>query len=194
MKTLALKTRTYRKFKENERLGDDFLQSLVELARLGGSAQNGQPWQYQIINEEQLCGNVFPFLGWAGYLKDWKGPAPGQRPAAYILCWLNTTWQKGAEIHAQFDLGIASQNILLGAMAHGVGGCRIGAFNPKLADLFNAPEELQLKLVIALGKPDEEVVLEKMENGDVKYWRDSKEIHHVPKRSLEEVVITLDEK
>ena len=44
-------------------------------------------------------------------------------------------------------------------------------------------------LVLALGKPDEEVVLTDLpEGGDSSYYRKDG-VHYVPKRALEEVVI-----
>ena len=85
------------------------LYDLIDLARLGGSARNGQPWQYMIANSPVLCDKIFPYLGWAGYLTDWKGPIEGERPSAYILCLLNKNRLKGPESEAQFDLGIATQ-------------------------------------------------------------------------------------
>jgi hypothetical protein len=42
-----------------------------------------------------------------------------------------------------------------------------------------------------LGEPIENVIIEEMKDGDVKYWRDSWANHHVPKRSLEELIIAL---
>ena len=52
------------------------------------------------------------------------------------------------------------------------------------------PSHLEILLVIALGKPKESVKVEVIgPESDVKYWRDENGIHHVPKRSLEELII-----
>ncbi len=193
MREIIAKTRTFRRFFQNEAISSDLLSELLDLARLGGSARNGQPWQYLVINTPEMCEKVFPFLGWAGYLTDWKGPIEGERPSAYILCLLNSNWLKGPESEAQFDLGVATQNLLLGAMEKRLGGCRIGSFNPKLADLFDLPEFLDISLVVALGRPRETVIIEECkEDSDIKYWRDDDGVHHVPKRSLESCLITLN--
>ncbi len=195
MREIIAKTRTFRRFFQNEAISSDLLSELLDLARLGGSARNGQPWQYLVINTPEMCEKVFPFLGWAGYLADWKGPVEGERPSAYILCLLNSNWLKGPESEAQFDLGVATQNLLLGAMEKRLGGCRIGSFNPKLANLFDLPESLDISLVVALGRPRETVIIEECkEDSDIKYWRDDDGVHHVPKRSLESCLITLNVK
>ncbi|OGR18047.1 MAG: nitroreductase [Desulfobacterales bacterium GWB2_56_26] len=192
MQEIIAKTRTFRRFIQKERISLTTLEELIDLARLGGSARNGQPWQYMMINTPELCAKVFPFLGWAGYLTDWKGPVEGERPSAYILCLLNKQRLKGSESEAQFDLGVATQNLLLGAMEKRIGGCRIGAFNPQLASLFDMPDHLQLSLIVALGKPRETVILEECKNDeDIRYWRDEHGVHHVPKRTLESCLVSL---
>lgn len=189
---LIKKTRTFRRFEQSRAIDPATLKDLVELARLGGSARNSQPWQYALVTDPGDCARVYPFLGWAGYLTDWKGPAAGEQPAAYILCILNRNWLKGNDKEAQFDLGIATQNLLLGAMEQGIGGCRIGAFNPKLAGEFKLAPHQELSLVVALGYPAETVVLETgRDDQDIKYWRDASSIHHVPKRSLDKVLIDI---
>ena len=189
---LIERTRSFRRFEQDKAIDLNLLKELVNLARLGGSARNCQPWQYAIITEAVDCQKIFPYLGWAGYLSDWKGPEPGERPSAYILCLLNRNWLKGSDKEAQFDLGVATQNLLLGAMEKGIGGCRIGAFSPKLADIFKLEQHQELSLVVALGYPTEQVVIESCSEGDIKYWRDENELHHVPKRELSEILTTVE--
>lgn len=186
---LVRKTRTVRCFQENLSLSELFLLDLIDMARLSGSARNGQMFKYMPITSPNLCGQLFPLLAWAGYLADWPGPGPGERPPAYIACLLDTTLLLGSESEACIDLGIASQSMLLKAATQGVFGCRIGLFNKEsMTQVLRLPGHLRPLLVIALGYPAEEVVLEDMKDGDLRYWRDKHGVHHVPKRSLEEIV------
>ena len=39
------------------------------------------------------------------------------------------------------------------------------------------------------GEAKEQVVIEEIKEDNIIYWRDENEVHHVPKRSLEEVLI-----
>jgi nitroreductase len=88
------------------------------------------------------------------------------------------------------DDGIATQSILLGAVEAGYGGCIIRAVNrKKLREILNLPEQFEIIQVIALGKPKEAIILDEMTNGEIKYWRDANQVHHVPKRSLEEIIL-----
>ena len=183
---LVLKTRSFRRFKEDEPVDIDTLRYLVDLARLGGSARNVQPLKYVLINEPAVNEKIFPLLGWAGYLKEWKGPEKGERPAAYIVCMLDTRLSNEADC----DLGITTQNLLLGASEKGLGGCRIATISPSLRNVLELDDHLNILLVVALGKPVERVSLDEQEpGGDIKYWRDDEKVHHVPKRPLQEVIV-----
>ena len=78
---------------------------------------------------------------------------------------------------------------MLGAVEDGFGGCIIGTVNKnKVAKVLKLPENLEILWMIALGKPAEKVVLETCKNNDIKYWRDEKDIHYVPKRPLDEII------
>ena len=129
----------------------------------------------------------FSSLGWAAYLKDWPGPEPGERPAAYIVILGDRNISKEFGV----DHGIAAQSILLGARDVGLAGCMLGSINRKeLRSVLDLPAHLNILLVLALGKPKEEIVLEEVgPDGNIRYWRDDKAVHHVPKRSLSEIII-----
>ena len=73
-----------------------------------------------------------------------------------------------------------------------MGGCIIGSVHREgLRQALAMPSHYDILLVLALGKPKETVVLEPAgTDGDIKYWRDSEGTHHVPKRSLEEVIVS----
>jgi nitroreductase len=90
-----------------------------------------------------------------------------------------------------FDQGIAAQNILLGAREKGLGGCILAAINrDKLREDLGIADRYEILFVLALGKPKENVVLEVLKpGGDVRYWRDEEGVHHVPKRTLEEIIV-----
>ena len=188
---MVARTRTVRRFKEEVPLDPAFLEQLVDLARLGGSARNAQALCYLPVIDPGLRAALFPLLAWAGYLPDWPGPAAGERPAAYIVCVLDRERQRGPETEAHFDLGISTQNLLLGAAERGVLGCRIGAFHAaKVRTLLQLDARYQPLLVVALGEPAETVVVETVgTDGDIRYWRDADGVHHVPKRQLEDILL-----
>jgi len=186
---LVKNTRSCRRFIE-EQISDSTIRNLVDLARLSASGANLQPLKYVISSDKEMNKKIFPNLMWAGYLKDWKGPEEGEKPSAYIIVLGDT------EIAKSFgcDHGIATQNILLGATSLGLGGCIIGAVdrNSLKKDL-HIPDRFEILHVIAIGKPKEKIVIETVnEDSNIKYWRDESGVHHVPKRSLDEIIITLD--
>lgn len=190
IRQLIEKTRSVRRYRENDGIRNEELRELIDLARLGGSARNGQSLKYMIVTESKLRTRIFNLLKWAGYLKDWPGPDQGERPVAYIICLLDRKLCKGPEREAYFDLGIATQNLLLGAAEKGIYGCRIASFSRDIGKIFYLDVNYKVMLVVALGYPAEKVVLEKVRaNGDIRYWRDQEGVHHVPKRSLDDIIV-----
>jgi len=188
LKDLVLKNRSYRRFDESYRIEHSLLEEFVELARLSGSASNRQPLRFVICNSPEDCKRVFPSLAWAGYLNDWDGPEPGERPSGYIIILGDTSITDNFYV----DHGIAAQSILLGATEAGLGGCMIASVKrEQLCDEFRIPEHYEILLVIALGKPVENVIIDQVKDGDIKYWRDSEKNHHVPKRTLDELILKL---
>lgn len=186
IKELVEKNRSYRRFFENEPIGREALEAFVDVARLAPSGRNLQPLKYKLVSSSDLCSKIFPHLAWAGYLKDWNGPEEGERPTGYIIQVLDLNIAD----HVSCDEGLQLQTLLLAAVEQGFGGCIIKAFNKKeVAKILGLSERYEPLYVVALGKPKEEVVIEFVSNDDIKYWRDEKGVHHVPKRGLEEVLL-----
>jgi nitroreductase len=187
IKELVLKNRSRRRFHENIAINKETLKELVDLARCSASGANRQPLKYILSCDPEKNAKIFPNLFWAAALKDWSGPAEGERPTAYVII------LGDKEISQTFgvDHGIAAQSILLGAVEKDLGGCMMGAINQDgLRQVLQIPERYAILLVIALGKPNEEVVLETVgDDGQTNYWRDKKDVHHVPKRSLDSIII-----
>lgn len=187
LKDLIRTSRSYRRFHQEVAVPMETLKELVELAQLSPSGANRQPLKFKLYNEAEVNAKIFECLAWAGYMKDWGGPAEGERPAAYVLILGDTEISKSFAV----DEGIAAQSMMLGAAEKGFGGCMLGAINrDKLRDLLAIPEQYEILLVLALGKPAETVVIDEIgKDGDIKYWRDDEDVHHVPKRSLDELIV-----
>lgn len=185
LKDLIVKNRSYRRFHQDQAIDVATLRELVELARLSPSAGNLQPLRYMLSADAEKNAMIFRHLAWAGYLADWPGPAEGERPSAYIIILGDTHVCPTVSC----DHGIAAQSILLGAVEKGLGGCIIGSIRrDELSQALAIPARYTVLLVLALGRPNETVVLD-ASTGDIKYWRDAQAVHHVPKRSLDEIIL-----
>ena len=184
---LIARSRSCRRFDEAVTIEQATLEGLVELARLSPSAGNLQPLKYILSCDPETNAEIFPHLTWAGYLKDWPGPGEGEKPSAYIVILGDTKVSRNFGC----DHGIAAQSMLLGAAEKGLAGCMIGLVaRDDLREALSLPSRYEILLVVALGKPAEQVVIEEIgAKGDIKYWRDDEGIHHVPKRSRQDLIV-----
>ena len=187
IRDLILQNRSCRRFYQEFLIELETLRELVDLARCSASAANRQPLKYILSCNAEKNALIFPQLGFVRQFTDWPGPPEGERPSAHIIILLDTEISKAVGC----DHGIAAQNILLGATEIGLGGCIIGSVQRQgLRKALDIPSRYEILLVLALGKPKEMVVIEIVGlNGDIKYWRDSEGIHHVPKRPLDNIII-----
>ena len=184
---LVSETRSVRRFKANEHITNATLRELVNLARLTPSSRNRQPLKYIIVNSSEARAIVFSCLNWAKALSEWGGPAESERPSAYVII----LGDLGIVESFSVDPGISAQTIMLGARARGLGGCILASVDrDKLRAELVIADRYEILLALALGVPAETVKIEPMpSSGEYNYWRDEEQIHHVPKRSLEEIVI-----
>lgn len=172
-----------------EPVGRDELVKLVELARYCASGRNIQPLKYRIVHTPEECAEVYPHLKWAGYLPDWDGPEPAERPTAYLIQCLDTSITPDCLC----DDGLQLEAITLGATEKGLGGCIIKAFNPMaISKVLSLAENLKPLYVLALGYLVEKVEIVEMDEATsegYKYYRDGNGVHYVPKRALESLIV-----
>lgn len=187
-KDLVYGGRSFRRFDPARAVTDVELLWLADLGRMTPRARNAQWIHFGITNRPESCQRIFPELKWASMLPEWGGPSISERPTAYVLLLEDTQHVKGSDI----DLGIVSQTILLGARSIGLGGCHILAFNAQaLSEALAIPTQFKVRLVLALGKPAEEVELRSTAtSGSENYWREG-QVHCVPKADLNKIVINL---
>ncbi len=184
---IVLNNRSYRRFDGRHNLSKQTLLDLVDLARNTPSAGNRQLLRYVVSGSPEYNDKIFETVAWAASLPDWPGPEAGERPTGYIVI----TGEKTSWDWLRVDLGIAAQTILLAASALGLGGCMLGNIRKEqLARILDLNDELEILLVIALGKPAEQVELEDVAVGtSLTYYRTEDKVHHVPKLRLEDLVL-----
>ena len=184
--SLVKKTRTYRRFDESKKVTNEQLFSLLEYASFTPSAANKMPLKYIASTSSETNAAIFACVGWAGYLSDWDGPCDGEKPTGYLVMLRDTELSQ----QSATDEGIQAETIMLGAAAMGLGGCIMG--NVKRGELrmaLSIDERYEIALVLALGYPTERVVIERVKDGDVKYWHDAENVNHVPKRTAREMLL-----
>ena len=188
LKELVEKSRSKRSFVSGEAIPEELLLKWIDTARKCPAARNLQPLKYKIISSPEECARLQPLTAWAGSLSI-KLPPKSKEPTAFIVICHDRRVAAEAPIF-MIDVGIVAQTVMLGAAEDGFGGCIIGSAKAdKVSEVIGLGEDLVPKLILALGRPDETVMLTEAEDGNVSYYRDENNIHYAPKRKLEDIVI-----
>lgn len=190
LKELLKKNRSYRGYDQSVPVTWEQMLDMVDCVRYAPFSQNYQSFKYVLVHTRAGCDALQPCTGWARGLPDMTLPHPGHCPTGFIVMCYDSTIGPGVDRFWK-DVGICAQTILLRATEMGLGGCMIGNFNPeKVRETLELEERFRPVLIIALGKPDETVVLTELKPGEsYNYYRDENDVHYVPKRPLEELII-----
>ncbi|MGP8080956.1 MAG: nitroreductase family protein [Dehalococcoidales bacterium] len=184
LKDLIIKNRSTRRYYQDVPVSRETLMELIELARFSPSGGNRQLLKYFLSSDPKINDIIYNQISLGG------NPPEGERPAAYIII-INDT-QLGTYGATEVDHGIAAQSILLGAVEKGLGGCMVGMVNRKeLRKVLNIPERYEILLVLTIGKPKESFVFEPVDPNteNVRGWWDEQGVRHIPKRTLEDLII-----
>jgi nitroreductase len=138
--------RAVRRFSE-QKIPDEVLLDLLEVARWTGSSKNSQPWHLIVVRDRATLKQLATCGPYAGHL------AGAQ--AAIVL-----VMQDGNQ---RFDEGQLAHAIMLAAWAHGVGAC-IGSLYPeanseRARELLEVPARRWLHTAISLGYPADDSAL-----------------------------------
>lgn len=180
-----LKRRTIRKFTQ-KKIDCDILLNLVNSARMAPTAANIQPLKFAILTNPEILEKIFPHTKWAGYLPDGT-PGKNERPTAYIAILGDNDIKKEFSV----DAGSTAATIILSAMEYNLSSCWLGALNrSEILKILNIDEnKFSLLYLIALGYPNQESTAFDTTDGNIKYYKDNSGKIHVPKRSMNEILI-----
>jgi nitroreductase len=129
-------------------VGDDVLRAMLEAARWAPSYGNTQPARYLIGRRgDEVHARIFEQLSERN--KGWAHAA-----AVLLLCCMVTTNEKGPLPRPEYGTGLASENLVLQAVAEGVVAHQMGGFDKAGAKAaFALPADVEPLTVIAVGTP-----------------------------------------
>jgi len=183
--------RSIREFKEGP-VAYDALEKCVDAARLAPTAMNCQLCEYIIVDDEKLLSQVLDSISiLSGVPRTEEGWSPWRRPRAYIIILINTELEEKigtGRTNTHYDVGLAMENMVLMALEQGLGSCVItGIDRGKLRQVLNVADKYEIAMLLALGYPDEQPIVE-VAIDSVKRWVDKKGVRHIPKRRLKDII------
>lgn len=179
-----IKTRRTTRVFNQTKVNINDLKEVLELARLAPSGGNLQPVKFAIITDETLRKKAFPFIKYAGYLKDWD-PDFSQSPKAFIALLCNDNLKGKCEC----DLGISLMTISLLLEEKGLKSCILGAINrQELSKVFEIDSSLYIAYLIGVGYSDS-IGNFFDDSNNVKYIKNADDGFSVPKKPLSDILI-----
>jgi nitroreductase len=156
---LASGRRSVRKYKKNSPIPLEHLELCVNSARMSPSACNSQPWKFVVANDPSLTRKISQkAISGIHNMNSFASEA-----AAFIAIVSENpklSARAGGKLMGTdfrlVDAGIACAHIVLQAAELGIGTCILGWFNERrLKKLLSIPRRKKVKLLIALGHPEE---------------------------------------
>jgi nitroreductase len=139
------------------------LMACMEAARLAPSACNSQPWHFYLVSEPGIVKKVA--------MATQEADANPTMDTAKAFVVITEEYAKLAptirglidsQYYAHGDVGAAAAIICFEAEDQGLGSCILGSFNrEKICRALDIPQEKRIRLVVALGYPENSAVREK---------------------------------
>lgn len=183
-----LNRRTIRKFKQDPLKTEDIMK-IIDCGRMSAFGANMQPLKYAVIEGKEKTDKIYPLTKWAGYISGWE-PSESERPPVYIAV-LTDTKIKPAD-KTEVDCGAAVTSMMLEAQELGIGSCWLGAINrEEIKNVLGIDDRFHVSYLLALGYPAQKGETFDIKDNDIHYYFDEQGNVHVPKRTMDEVVVKL---
>ena len=184
---LLTKNRSTRGYHKDFLVSREMLEQIVGVNTKIPSARNQQVLRFKIVTRQSGAEQVLRQVAMGGALPELHLPFPGTEPEAFILVCSDKD-----DKMTHIDLGISLQSMLLKAVAMGLNGLIICAFNKaNIKEAFNLPSEPHA--VLAIGKGAEQFQLTPIAAAESHaYYRQETErgtVHFVPKVKLSDLLI-----
>jgi nitroreductase len=127
------------------------VERLLQAAILAPSAGNRQSWHFYVVWDEESREG----LAAAAYGQQFIA----QAPVAIVVCAdaqqsAERYGQRGGELYCLQDTAVAAEHILLAAVAAGLGGCWVGAFDERrAARVLGMPHRHRPVAILPIGQP-----------------------------------------
>jgi nitroreductase len=145
------KRRAYRSLKPVE-INDDLIKDLAESARLAASCFNNQPWRYVFIYESEMLKRIHDAL------------SPGNKWARKGSMIIVVLGKKEDDCvirdreYYQFDIGMATANLILRATELGLVAHPIAGYSPKKTrEILGIPDDVNVITLIIVGKHSDRI-------------------------------------
>jgi len=135
------------------------LEELIDCGRLAATARNLQPWEFVVVTEPDMLRAIAGATDFGRFIA-------GAAACVVVLC-------RDTKYYLE-DGCNASQNILVAAHAHGLGGCWVAGDKKPYAEtirrMVGAPDGFRLVSLLAIGQPAEQPAKEKRPLSEVLHW------------------------
>jgi nitroreductase len=127
------------------------IERILQAAIRAPSAGNRQPWHFYIVRDLEVRQRLAESAFGQHFV--------AQAPVAVVVCAdadqsAGRYGQRGRELYCLQDTAAAAEHILLAAVALGLGGCWVGAFDEKLAaTALKLPANHRPVAILPIGKP-----------------------------------------
>lgn len=127
------------------------VERILKTAIAAPSAGNRQPWHFYVVRDADLRQQLATAAFGQRFIS--------QAPVAIVVCAdaeqsADRYGSRGRELYCLQDAAIAAEHILLAAVALGLGGCWVGAFDEaQAAAALDLPDRHRPVAILPLGKP-----------------------------------------